>query len=85
MVEPPRVGLRVEPNPVQEGQEVTITYTGSGTLRYTANGGDWVEVALDANGEAKLTFPAGTQGVFFSDGVWPEGHSEFLDVVTTQG
>jgi len=59
--------LTVVPNPAHEGQEVQINYQGSGQVRYSIDGGEWEDLPLDANGNAKLTAPVGATTIAISD------------------
>jgi hypothetical protein len=53
-----RHGIRIEPNPVAEGQFVTITVAGKGPWYVgTDPAGELTEVTPDANGEIEIRAP----------------------------
>ena len=58
----------MQPNPVVEGQDVTVDYQGDGPLYVSVDGGTWQEVAVDpATGKATVTAPPGSTVLSFSD------------------
>ncbi|MCH7709386.1 MAG: hypothetical protein IH884_12925, partial [Myxococcales bacterium] len=62
----PLDGIRVSPNPVQEGQEVTVEAQGD-TLFYSVDGGPWQEMPLDDEGRGSIEAPIGSSVIAFSD------------------
>lgn len=59
--------IKVEPNPAQEGQTVTITVTGPGPWFIAGNpGGEIREYTADHNNQIELTAPPGAGGDSFT-------------------
>lgn len=76
--------LDLDPNPVIEGEDVSVQYDASRTLHYSVDGGPWQELSLDAQGRGSLEAPAGATLIVFADLQESEenGVSEFVNVIS---
>ncbi|MCB9871323.1 MAG: hypothetical protein H6836_03295 [Planctomycetes bacterium] len=78
-------GLKVEPNPVAEGGEVTIQGDANATVTILIPGkSDPISVKLDKEGQAKLKAPVGAGKEFtVTDLGFPNPNEVVVDVVST--
>lgn len=82
----PRAGgeLVVRPDPVREGQDVEVTYSGEGTLYYATDRGDWKPVPLDPKtGKGKVMAPLGAKVLVFSNRRWPRPTEALVEVFSS--
>ncbi len=67
--------IEVDPNPVLEGEDVSIHYEGTGPLAVSVDGGPWQELPLDKDGDGTLTAPVGSGVIVIADQSDPENEA----------
>lgn len=72
--------LKAQPDPVRSGGVVTVTYTGSGQVRYRTDGG-WKSLPIDPKTKrGRVRVPPGAKFLTFAD---DRGNSIFVEVLET--
>ena len=61
-------GVQVDSDSVWEGEDIEFKYTGNDVVRYSVDGGDWIEVPYDPDtGRGTISVPPGASLVFIAD------------------
>jgi len=78
--------IQVEPNPVQGGSDLEVSYGGSEQLYYSVDGGPWNPLPVDSKtGKAKLPVPVGSRWITISDRKLPGVTNIVVEVIETIG
>lgn len=77
-------GILVEPENVQEGEDVEVAYDGQGSLYYSVDLGPWQELPIDpATGKGKVTAPVGASFLVISDRDLQGGSRVVVEIFNT--
>jgi hypothetical protein len=80
------MGIVVEPDPPREGQNATITVTGSGPHFYRVGNDDWQPLPVDEEGgSATVLLPPGSSGQILdvSDRNTPDSDDHSVAITST--